>query len=416
MSISDIIATLAAHERRRLRTINLVASENLLSPAARAALASDVGHRYCIPPAGQRPESIWDYPNQEAVRALEQQARELACEAFGAEVADVRPLSGNNAAYILVKALVARGGAVASIPGACGGHFATEEICRREGVTRHDIPYDRDNAAVDVERTAALCADLPIELLFLDASMNLFPHPVKELRSAVPEHVTIVYDASHTMGIIAGGGFQNPILEGADVLQGSTHKSLFGPQKGLFAFARDGAVSSSVRQAVTPLFVSNSHPHHTAALAVALRESLDFGAEYAAQVVTNARALAAGLHAAGCRVAFAERNFTDCHQFVWAVGNRPEAERAWVALETAGLHVNLVRVPFRSGEFGFRIGTSEVTRRGMTSQEMHQLAALLVEAAAGDVRWVGAEVAELSAGFSGLRYGYDESGLPLTGH
>ena len=70
----------------------------------------------------------------------------------------------------------------------------------------------------------------------------MFPHPVRELRAALPKAV-IAYDASHVMGVVAGGQFQSPIAEGADLIQGSTHKSLFGPQKGLFVFADEGPVN-----------------------------------------------------------------------------------------------------------------------------------------------------------------------------
>jgi glycine hydroxymethyltransferase len=412
-SIAEILRTIEAHEGRRPHTVNLVASENLLSPAARAALASDLGHRYCIPPADQRPASIWDYPNQSAVRLIEQMAQRLACEVFGAVAADVRPLSGNNAAYVLIKALMRSSDSMASVPAACGGHFATDEICRHEDVVRHDLPYDWDTGSIDVEATAALCEKQSVKLIFLDASMQSLPYPVKELRSAIPADVTIAYDASHTMGIIGGGGFQNPLLEGADILQGSTHKSLFGPQKALFAFADGVRVRNLVQETITPLFVSNSHPHHIAALAVALQEVLDFGEEYAVQVVANARTLAGCLNGANGRVLFPEQNFTYCHQFVWIIGNRTETERRWLDLEAAGLHVNMVRAPFCHGEFGFRIGTSEVTRRGMGIPEMHELADLFSQISAGSTRSAARAVDRLSSRFPGLRFGYDESGAPL---
>ncbi|RVU20478.1 hypothetical protein EOT10_27820 [Streptomyces antnestii] len=418
MSISAILGKISAHENRRVETVNLVASENLLSPAARAVLSSDLTHRYCIPPVDQRPAAVWDYPNQFAVRSLEQEAEKLACRALDAEVADARPLSGNNAAYILIKGLMERGEAMASVPGDCGGHFATAEICQREGVVRHDIVYDRNACAIDVEETASMCERECVKLLFLDASMQSFPYPVKELRAALPSDVIIAYDASHTMGIIAGGGFQNPLHEGADLIQGSTHKSLFGPQKALFAYRHRGDTYKTIHSTVSPLFVSNSHPHHTAVLAVALQESLDFGQPYARQVVANARALAGALHSGGAQIPFVDQHFTDCHQFVWPIGNRDEAERRWVALEAAGLHVNMVRVPFQPGKFGYRIGTSELTRRGMGVGEMAQLAAVMLDIVRNDVHSEGTQshaeaIRQISALFPHLYYGYEESGAPL---
>jgi glycine hydroxymethyltransferase len=417
-SIAEIMGAMAAHEERRLHSVNLVASENLLSPAARSALVSDLGHRYCIPPADQRPAGMWDYPNQDAVRLIQRLAEQLACQALGAQAADVRPLSGNNAAYLLIKSLMLPGETMASVPASCGGHFATEEICRREGIVRLDIPYRWDTGSVDVEATASLCSSQTVKLLFLDASMMSHPYPLRELRASIPKDTVIAYDASHPLGIITGGHFQHPLLEGADIVQGSTHKSLFGPQKALFAFSRPGVLHQAIHQTISPLLVSNSHSHHTAALAVALCETLDFGEPYARRVIANARALAAALHESGAAIPFSERRFTDCHQFVWPVGNRKRAEQAWCRLGATGLHVNLVRVPFRVGEFGFRIGTAEVTRRGMGVTAMTELAELLTDIVRGPDRPARTyrlhdKVASLSTRFPCLSFGYDASVSPL---
>ena len=269
---------------------------------------------------------------------------------------------------------------------------------------------------IDVTTAAELCRRRDIRLVFLDASMQVFPHPVRELRAALPKAV-IAYDASHVMGVVAGGQFQSPIAEGADLIQGSTHKSLFGPQKGLFVFADEGPVNERIRSTVTPLFVSNSHPHHIAALAVALQEIIDFGADYAATVVANARRLAAELCAAGARIAFADEGFTECHQLFWAVGSRAEAEEYWAALEKVGLHVNMIRVPFARDTFGFRVGVAEATRRGFQPDHMGMVASLLIAARGGSADKIGSTVAELSAAFPGLYYGYnvDGSALPHRG-
>ena len=413
MSVKQILELLDEHEDRRLRTLNLVASENVLSPAARYALAHDMGQRYCIPPADERPPSVWDYPNQRWVREMQRCAEHLACEAFGAAVADVRPLSGNNAAYILLNSLLKAGDRIASVPATCGGHFATEVICAREGVERIDLPYDTAAGRVDVAATARLSDRAPLRLVFLDASMQLFAHPVRQLRAALPPEVVLAYDASHTMGIIAGSQFQDPLAEGANLIQGSTHKSLFGPQKALFAFRQDDDTCRRVRDSVSPLFVSNAHPHHTAALTVALQEALDFGAEYAARVIGNAKALAGALHAADLEIPFAEAGFTDCHQFTWVVGDWQQAEARWRRLENAGLHMNLVRAPFTAGRYGLRIGTSELTRRGTGPAEMTDIARLAARASEAEDSGgpaVRRAVVGLSGAFPRVYFGYDRDG------
>lgn len=415
MSMTDILDLLDGHSGHRETAVNLVASENLLSPAAQRALASDMTHRYCIPPVDKRPATIWDYPNQQWVREMQEVAERLTCSVFGAAAADVRPLSGNNAAYVLIKALVGSGEQIASVPAGAGGHFATAAICDQEGIQRFDLPYDEANGVVDVAGAASLCVRNGVKLVFLDASMQLFPHPVKELRDALPADVVIAYDASHTMGLIAGGEFQNPLGEGADLLQGSTHKTFFGPQKALFAFRRDDAVAAAIQQAVSPLFVSNTHPHHTAALAVALQEFLDFGTHYASRVVLNAQAMASRLHGAGENLLYPELGFTRCHQLFWVCGTRSAAERRWEALEEIGVHVNLVRVPFRRDTFGFRVGVAEATRRGMGEDEMRLLADLMVAAVRAPAEAVSLRrsVAQLSAAYPRVYFGYDVDGTPM---
>lgn len=399
------------HETRRRRTLNLVASENVLSPDARALLGTDLAHRYTIPPTDRRPPEIWDYPNQEGPRELQAIAEDLARTLFGGAVADVRPLSGNNAATILLGAAVDRGSVVAAVPADCGGHFATAANCAQFGLRLLDLPYDRSTGTVDAQRAAAMCRAEGVGLVFLDASVHLFPHPVTELREALPAATTLVYDASHTMGLIAGGAFQAPLAEGADALQGSTHKSLFGPQKGLFVFREHGRLADRVSAGVCPTFVSNTHAHHVAALAMALAEAAVIGPAYARQVVGNAKTLAAALHAGAADVLFPERGFTESHQVVVALGDRPAAALCFARLEAAGLHTNLVRVPYRAQGYGLRLGTAELTRRGMGTAEMLEVARMVLQVV-DDVQppdMVSVAVAELSAAFSSVAFTFEGS-------
>lgn len=403
-----MVGLVRRHEERFRSTLNLIASENLLSPAARWALGGDLAHRYCIPPEGERHPALWDYPNQDAIRAVHALTEQLACEVFRAKASDIRPLSGNNAAFIALKALLAPGARVASVPADCGGHFATDEICKREGFERVDLPYDRERGELDVVAAADLCESRDVSVVFLDASTLLLPHPVSALRAAVPENTAVLYDASHVMGLIAGGEFQDPLAEGADALQGSTHKSLPGPQKGLFAFRERGDVCARIQGVITPLFVSNSHSHHVAALCVTLAEMHEFGRAYASQVVANATALAGALHGCGEDVLLADRGFTRSHQVVWVVGDHATALRQVGALELAGMHVNLIRAPFTGGQFGFRLGASELTRRGMGEEQLRHIGRLLVQAARAhaDATTTFAEVAELSAAYPTTTFGY----------
>ncbi len=221
------------YEARYFQSLNLVASENLSSLAVREALASDLHHRYAIPSEDKRSPGIWDYPNQDILYKIIEQTENLACQIYHADQANIFPLSGNQIAQIILMNFLEEGDSFLSIGANCGGHFTTPKIAERGGYRKIDIPYDNTAGVIDVEKTVDLVKQEKSKLIFLDASMILFPYPVKELRQALGADILISYDGSHTLGIIGGGQFQSPLDEGADFLHGSTHKSLWGPQKGM---------------------------------------------------------------------------------------------------------------------------------------------------------------------------------------
>lgn len=374
---SEICGLLARNAAQRTDTISLVASENVMSPAALYACGSDLNHRYTIPPADERPATIWDYPNQDNVRLIEKRTRELAKSLYRAAYADVRPLSGNNAVISVIRALTRSGDKLMRVPADCGGHFATEPIAEALQLELIDIPYDRQRGTVDVgEMRTVYLRESPALVLF-DASMVLFPVPLREIREALGDEAIISFDGSHTLGIIGGGRFQNPLAEGADLLHGSTHKSLFGPQKGMILCRNIDHIAEKISRTVMPLFVSNIHSHHVAALGVALEELTLYGQAYASRVVENARVLADVLTGAGIRVYGRERGYTECHQ-IWTIAQTKDAAfDAFRRLEEIGIFVNQIKVPF-VGKHGLRMGLSEVTRLGMGKEEVQTVAELIV--------------------------------------
>lgn len=410
----EILQLIAQHEAKLTQTLNLVASENLLSDDVRRALSSDVSMRYCIPPAGERPAAIWDYPNQEQIRLIAKETDSLAKEIFHADYADSRPLSGNQIALIILSTLASKGDIVWSVPPDCGGHFATPVIADKFGLKLISLPYDHDRGIIDIDAVKKLAKKHPPKLIFLDASMQLFPHPVADLRDAVGPSAIISYDASHTLGLIAGGSFQAPLLEGADLLHGSTHKTLWGPQKGLITVREEGEVSALIKEAVIPLFVSNIHVHHVAALGIALEEARDYGASYSQAVIRNAKALGKSLVANGVNVMFHEIGTTESHQLFIDVGEKQESMNFWNRLQEAGLHTNAISLPFRDS-YGLRLGLSEVTRRGLGTDEMDQIGELiaLCRPDHAPLESIANRVVNLSEQFSTILYSKNSSSLSM---
>lgn len=402
-TMGRILDLTEAAGRAMAASLSLVASENVMSAAARAAVQADLGHRYLLP--ADRPASIWDYPNQGLNRELAAAVEGLACRLYDGQYADVRPLSGNNVAYIVINSMVPRGGTIFRIPSDCGGHFATPPICDREGIAIVDIPYDRAAGTVDLAGLRRLYARHRPHLVFLDASMVLFPHPTAAIREAVGPAAVISNDCSHVFGLVAGGGFPNPLPEGADLIHGSTHKTLFGPQKGLIVCRERGEVARRIHATITPLFVSNAHLHHVAALGVALEELALCGREYAAQVIANARTLAAELDRQGFEIFAKDRGFTASHQVWWVIGGAAAAHEAFARFEAARINVNLIEVPF-TGRHGFRLGTAELTRRGFQRDGMIAVARLMADCLRGTAppATLRGRVQALAAAYPALHY------------
>ena len=385
-----------------------------MSPAARKMLASDFAHRYCIPPRGQRPEEIWDYPNQTYSRQIEEIAKEIACTLFHGAYADVRPLSGNNIVSMIFPSLTKRGDVLLSVPPSCGGHFSTKSIAELFGLKHLYLPYDNERGEIDVEACAKLAGDFKPKLIYLDASMILFPHPVEHIRNIFGDAVIIAYDASHCFGVIAGRAFQAPLLEGADLISGSTHKTMFGPQKGLIVSRKNDAIAQTIQRAITPLFVSNPHVHHIASLAVALEELSAFGRAYAKRVVSNAKLLGRVLYNMKIPIMFAARDFTECHQLICLLDSKTEPLQMVQRFEDAGIHVNGIHAPFSSRP-GLRLGVAELTRRGFQREAMTEVASMI-----GDILlerrsvWhVRERVRDISLAHPALVYGFNEVGEPL---
>jgi glycine hydroxymethyltransferase len=214
-------------------------------------------------------------------------------------------------------------------------------------------------------------------------SVFLFPSPIKELAEAAHDvGAYLVYDAAHVLGLIGGKQFQDPLREGADVMCGSTHKTLPGPQGGMILSDHKGDTpedKSFLRKlgfAVFPGVTSSYHLHHVASKAIAYAEHLEFGEKYAKQTIRNAQQLAQALHERGFKVFGEKLGFTKSHQILLEIGPRKGKEASQI-LEQAGIITNMNTIPGDEDPLnpsGLRLGTPELTRIGMKDEEMKDIA------------------------------------------
>jgi len=408
-AVKEVVGAALEQEAWRGRsTLNLIASENRMSPLARALLASDFNHRYAEGEPFNR-----EYQGCSLIDLVEDACVKLASRLFRARFVDVRPTSGAVANLAVYFALAKPGDATMSLSIADGGHVSCSELgaagCR--GLRVHPLPFDREDLSVDVDALAQEVERVRPKVVTLGGSLILFPHPVAEVRRAVEPYGCIVhYDAAHVLGLIAGGAFQDPLAEGAHVVSSSTHKTFPGPQGGML-LSNDEGTFRRVKRAVFPGLVSNHHLARLPSLAVTLVEMELYGRDYASQVVRNAKALAKALSDHGFQVLGSHRGFTESHQVVLDASSLGGGGAVAERLELADVIVNRNLLPWDSldrarNPSGVRMGTQEVTRMGMGEAEMEEAAELVsrVVLKGEDPREVRRDVHKLVREFTTVRY------------
>ena len=411
-------ALLQKHHDWFKTVLPLIASENVPSPAVREALTSDFGNRYAEGLPGERVYAGCIYIDQVEFLAID-----LAKQLFKAEHANVQPISGVAANLAMYTALTNPGDLMMCLPIPSGGHIS---MGRKKmggtagavhGLEIEYLPFDERRMNIDVDAAAKKIRELKPKLVLFGGSVFLFPHPVKELSGVAKEvGAYVAFDAAHVAGLIAGGQFQDPLREGAEVMTCSTHKTLPGPQHGMILCKRE--LADPINKAVFPGMVSNHHLHAVAALTIALAEMLEFGKEYAAQVVCNAKALGQALNERGFAVLCADQGFTASHQVVVDVTKYGDGGALEAKLEKAGIILNRNLLPWdiREGRHyknpgGIRLGTSEVTRLGMKEGEMGEIAEFLkrvvIDGEAPDR--VAAAVAEFRRAYQRVHYAFESA-------
>jgi len=381
-----VINLLQQHHKWFQESIPLIASENIPSPAVREALMSDFGNRYAEGWPGERV-----YAGCRFIDQVEFKCIELMKKLFEAEFVDVRPISGVVANLVVYTAFTEPGDAIMALSIPCGGHITTgkKELGGTAGAVRglvvEYLPLDYKELNIDVdkakERIQKLAAEgRPPKLVMFGASVFPFPHPIKELEETIRSVGGIVaYDAAHVAGLIAGKQFQDPLREGADVVSLSTHKTFFGPQHGgVLSWTK---YADKIKRATFPGMVSNHHLHAVAGVTIACAEMLEFGQEYASQIVKNAKALAQALYERGFNVLAEHKGFTQSHVILIDITKQGDGGTIEETLEKANIIINRNLLPWdiKEGRHfmhpgGIRLGVSEVTRLGMRESEMCEIA------------------------------------------
>ncbi|MEZ4404318.1 MAG: serine hydroxymethyltransferase [Kofleriaceae bacterium] len=397
-----IAELIAAEEQRQRDCIRLIASENYVSAAVMAATGSVLTNKYSEGYPGKR-----YYEGQQHIDPIEQLAIDRAKALFGAEHANVQPYSGSPANLAVYLAFCKPGDTVMGLGLPAGGHLTHGWPVSISGTYFRAVQYGvrPDTHRIDLDEVRALAHKERPRLLF--AGGTAIPRTIDfAAYAAIAKEVDAIFvaDIAHISGLVAAGVHPSPVPH-ADVVSSTTHKTLRGPRGGMLLST--AAHAKAIDRAVFPGLQGGPHNHTTAALAIALAEAdTDAFKRYAAQIITNAQALAAGLMERGFAVI---TGGTDNHLVLVDVTTKGTAGKPLAkALDRAGIVCNYNSVPFDTRKpfdpSGIRLGTAAVTSRGMGPAEMAQIAAWMDrvaqaptdEAALATIR---GEVIELTRGF-----------------
>ena len=365
--------------RRQVSKLELIASENFVSPAVREAQGSVLTHKY----AEGYPSKRY-YGGCEFVDVVEEIARTRAKEIFGCDFANVQPHAGSQANMAAYMALVKPGDTILGMDLSHGGHLTHGSPVNFSGRTYNFVPYgvDRETGCLDydaVERKAEECRPA---LIVAGASAYARTLDFPRFR-AIADKVgaKLMVDMAHIAGLVAGGQHISPVPY-ADIVTTTTHKTLRGPRGGMILSARGEEYGKPVDSAIFPGMQGGPLLHVIAAKAVSFGEALrpEFK-EYQAQVVANARVLARCLLDAGYELV---SGGTDNHLMLLDLSKRDiTGKDAEHALDLAGITANKNTVPFETRSpyvtSGVRIGTAALTTRGMKEADMIKVGGWIVD-------------------------------------
>ncbi len=376
----EIAAQIEHEVVRQHDGLEMIASENFVSRAVLEAAGSVFTNKYAEGYPGKR-----YYGGCEFADVVENLARDRARQLFGAEHANVQPHSGSQANAAAYMALLQPGDTLLGLDLAHGGHLTHGHKLNFSGKLYRIVPYQvrRDTEVVDYDELEALAVREQPKIIVGGGSAYPRHWDFARMRQIADKvGAFLMVDMAHFAGLVAGGVHPSPVPH-AHMVTTTTHKTLRGPRSGLVLCNQQ--FGAAVDRSVFPGQQGGPLMHVVAAKAVAFKEALQPGfKQYAAQVVANAKALAAGLQEEGFRII---SGGTDTHVLladVFAKGML--GSEAELALGKAGITVNKNAIPYDTNPplkpSGIRFGTPALTTRGMGEGEMRQVAAWIAEALA----------------------------------
>ena len=371
----ELYSLVKQEERRQADKIRLIASENYVSKAVLETTGSVLTNKYSEGYAGKR-----YYEGQQIIDQIELLAIKRAKALFGAEHANVQPYSGSPANIATFLAFLQPGDTILGMALPHGGHLTHGSKVSMSGRYFDAQSYELDATTGLLNYDNIRLKALAVQPKIIIAGHSAYPRILdfKKFREIADEvNAVLMVDMAHFAGLVAGGVHPSPVPY-ADVVTTTTHKSLRGPRGAMILCKAKHA--QAIDKAVFPGVQGGPHDNTTAAIAVALKEAAsDSFKQYTAQVLKNAKSLAASLMAKGFNLI---TNGTDNHLMLVDLTNKNiSGKSAAKALDKAGIVVNYNAVPFDKRKpfdpSGIRIGTPAISSRGFKENEMSQISTFI---------------------------------------
>ena len=397
------------HRLHDIEGINLNPATNILNPRAEKLLSSGMGSRASLGHPGDKYET-----GLGAIEQIEIITQELACEVFGSTYAEFRVPSGAIANLYAFMATTEPHDTIIAPPASIGGHV-THHKGGSAGLYRLNTisaPVDQTGYTIDIDALRKLAHEVKPKLITVGGSLNLFHHPIAQVRAIADEvGAKVLFDAAHLCGMIAGKVWPQPLVEGAHLMTFSTYKSLGGPAGGLIV-TNDDEIAQKLDAIAYPGLTANFDAAKTAALGITLQDWKSVGRDYAQMMVKTSQALAQHLQNLGVNIFAADKGFTTSHQFAILAAPYGGGQTAARRMGEAGLLACGIGLPIEQVEGdlnGLRIGTPEIVRIGMKVEDMKDLAGFIARSLDTNVepKSIQREITEWRKQFSGVHYTVD---------
>jgi glycine hydroxymethyltransferase len=370
--ITNLKVIITNFKNNNNKNIPLCAAENIMSDFARIPLKSELQEKYIMGGTINYQEED-NFIGSELLFPIYEEINESCKALFNSNYSDPRTLSGMNTVTTLLMSIASNGDKILLHMPDAGAHASMPYVCSRLGLEIIEMPYDYENYNFDFQKINEIIKEENIKVVLFSPSDILFPPDFKSL--IVKENTYIIYDATQTLGLIAGKALPNPLEEYENIiLIGGTHKTIPGPTKGLI-LTKNMEIAKLIDSQINPTYLRNTQMHQVLSLLLTLKELEYFGYNYANKIINNSQFLGEELNKLGFNVIKKNNIYSKTHQIFLEMDSEKLRE-----FYNKCVYYNItVNEKFKKlfNYAGIRIGVQEISRYNWDENKFKNIALLL---------------------------------------